>query len=90
MVSVIWIPIVFITRIIQTPGTIRERFAISTMPHLQRHQIRDGEDMSKIRLVDDEGTVLDNYATAANPEQTGLGNSLEYEKCIQKESNSNL
>ena len=68
LISVIWIPIIFVTRLLQTPGTLRERLAINTMPRLQRHQIRNGEDMSKIILIDDDGTHLEDFATGTNTE----------------------
>nr|BAF95543.1 taurine transporter [Bathymodiolus septemdierum] len=90
LISVVWIPIIFVTRLLQTPGTLRERLAINTMPHLQRHQIRHGEDMSKIILVDDDGTHLEDFATGTNTEPTILANSMEYEKFLQKETNSDV
>ena len=68
-----------------------QRFAITTMPHLTKHQIRKGEDINKIRIVDDEGVHL---SEACNPDHTVptiLANSMEYEKFLQKEnSNSNV
>lgn len=90
LISVIWIPIIFVTRLLQTPGTLRERLAINTMPRLQRHQIRNGEDMSKIILIDDDGTHLEDFATGTNTEPTILANSMEYEKFLQKETNSDV
>ena len=60
------------------------------MPRLQRHQIRNGEDMSKIILIDDDGTHLEDFATGTNTEPTILANSMEYEKFLQKETNSDV
>ncbi|CAC5382395.1 SLC6A6 [Mytilus coruscus] len=87
LISVIWVPIIFIVRLIQTPGTLRERFFINTMPRLQRHQIREGEDMSKICVIDDDGVEENHIATSSNTEPTLLSNSMEYEKFLQKDSN---
>lgn len=57
------------------------------MPRLQRHQIREGEDMSKICVIDDEGEIESHIATSSNTEPTLLSNSMEYEKFLQKDSN---
>jgi hypothetical protein len=44
--------------------------------------------MSKIILIDDDGTHLEDFATGTNTEPTILANSMEYEKFLQKETNS--
>ena len=46
--------------------------------------------MSKIILIDDDGTHLEDFATGTNTEPTILANSMEYEKFLQKETNSDV
>jgi len=51
--SVIFIPIVMVFRILRTPGTLSERVKYLTKPRLRRHQIRSTENLSNIILEED-------------------------------------
>lgn len=46
--------------------------------------------MSKIILINDDGTRLDDFATGTNTEPTILANSMEYEKFLQQKTNSDV
>lgn len=54
VISVIWIPIIVIKRMVQAKGSIAARFFATTKPRLRRHQLRQGEDLSKVNIVDDD------------------------------------
>ncbi|XP_060572147.1 sodium- and chloride-dependent taurine transporter-like [Ruditapes philippinarum] len=51
--SVVLVPIVFVYRLFKQEGTVSRRFMEATKPILKKHQIRIGEDLSKINLVGD-------------------------------------
>lgn len=51
--SVVLVPIVFVYRLFKQEGTVSRRFMEATKPILKKHQIRIGEDLSKINLVSD-------------------------------------
>ncbi|KAL3880187.1 hypothetical protein ACJMK2_032450 [Sinanodonta woodiana] len=50
-VSVIWIPIIFIYKLLTSKGSFTERFSDAVKPHLKRHQLRQREDLTHIHLV---------------------------------------
>ncbi|ESP01958.1 hypothetical protein LOTGIDRAFT_111250 [Lottia gigantea] len=53
LASVVFIPIVVIFKILKSKGSLKERIVDLLKPRLQRHQLRDNEDMSKVQLIDD-------------------------------------
>ncbi|NP_001191659.1 putative neurotransmitter transporter [Aplysia californica] len=53
-ISIIFIPIIMIQRVLVTPGTLIERLQYLAKPHSKRHQLRPNEDMSRVVLVEDE------------------------------------
>ncbi|KAK3600002.1 hypothetical protein CHS0354_012662 [Potamilus streckersoni] len=50
-VSVIWIPIILIYKLITSKGSLTERFCDTVKPHLRHHQLRHREDLTHIHLV---------------------------------------
>ncbi|GFS02000.1 sodium- and chloride-dependent taurine transporter-like [Elysia marginata] len=54
LISVILIPIFMVQRMLVTPGTFWQRLRILTTPHLQQHQLRPNEDMTRTVLLETE------------------------------------
>jgi len=82
MVSVIWIPIIFIKRVLDAEGSLAQRLMLTTKPILKRHQLRQGEDLSKVIL--DESGSFDPDAPSLEGVQARdeplLANSVELQK----------
>lgn len=86
-ISVIWIPLFMIYRIANAKGTFAERFLATTKPVLRRHQLREGEDLSKIILLDDTLSETESQSLERNDiieppsyQQALLGASVELKK----------
>lgn len=66
---------------------IFQRFLATTKPILRRHQLREGEDLSKIILVDDRYSETESQSLERNDileppsyQQALLGASVEFQK----------
>lgn len=84
--SVIFIPIIMVYRILCTKGSLTERVKYLTKPRLQRHQLRSCEDLSQVILEED--TFFNNLDMKVEA-GSGIGDSLlsvppDYADCVEK------
>ncbi|XP_056010496.1 sodium- and chloride-dependent taurine transporter-like isoform X1 [Ostrea edulis] len=82
LVSVVWIPIIFVKRLLNVEGTLAQRLMITTRPILKRHQLRQGEDLSKV-FLDESGSFEPGAMTSHDdivPNEPLLANSVELQK----------
>eukprot|EP00105_Crassostrea_gigas_P008444 XP_011423014.1 PREDICTED: sodium- and chloride-dependent taurine transporter-like isoform X2 [Crassostrea gigas] len=89
LVSVIWIPITFFKRVIDAEGSIAQRLLSTTRPILKRHQLRQGEDLTKVVLdescsFDPDDPILQGLDPRDEPL---LANSVELQKIENSKRN---
>ncbi|XP_061163853.1 sodium- and chloride-dependent taurine transporter-like isoform X2 [Saccostrea echinata] len=91
MVSVVWIPIIFIKRVIDGKGSLAQRLMLTTRPILRRHQLRQGEDLSKIHLDESDFAVPGAPAVEddCSRDEPLLANSVELQKLQNQQNGEN-
>ncbi|XP_050415398.2 sodium- and chloride-dependent taurine transporter [Patella vulgata] len=53
LVSIVFIPIVMVFKLLKAKGSFKTRITELLKPRLQRHQLRENEDISKVHILDD-------------------------------------
>lgn len=60
------------------------------MPFLRKHQIREGENLSKINLEEDDDNIPHAAISNADTEQSILANSVEQEKFLMQQKDAQV